>query len=265
MGGSKRGRLLAAVVVLGALAVGCSGGGGDDGDDVAAGATTTTAEDTTTSTTEPEETTTSTTEPPVAGDFIGEDIATALEAFSDAGVPVEQVETLDDTVPPGEVVDAAEQADGSVVLTVAARPVTRFLENVGTVDQSDTPSGPTFDISGTTYTHGVSMNTCSFHRSDFIEYDLGRDFRRLKATAGLRDDAASDARVRLEISVDGEIVSTQDVGLGDTAAIDLDVTGKLRVRFQLTPIAGDDDCTHFAFGDGQLIGVPSEVPPETGD
>jgi hypothetical protein len=258
--------VLAAVV--GVLALG--GGDDDDGDEAAAFDRTTTSAVDTTTTTEPETTTTTeaptttTTEPQVEdpAEVIGRSVAEAVGDLLDAGFEVTQQEVIDESVPDGQVTAAQPQPDGSVVLTVARPPVTRFLEGVQPVDRDNVDlHTPTFDVSGTTYSHGVWLESCS--SSAFIEYDLGRDFRRFQATVGLLDDVPSDARARVELTLDGTIVSTDDIGLGDTIAVDLDVTQRLRVRVGLTRLQGGS-CFRVGLGDGRLLGVPSEVPPETG-
>lgn len=259
---SRRGLIAAAAVVVLLLLAGGAFvllSSGDDEPDVSTEPVedrsddeTTTTEEPTTTTTEATTTTTLLDDPT---DVVGTSIAEALGDLQDAGFEVTEVEVIDESVADGQVTGAVEQPDGSVVLTVARPPVTRFLEQVRAVTGS--PDGPTFNVSGVTYTHGVEVLPCS---TQTIGYDLGRDFRRFQATAGVLDDAPSDARVRIEIVRDGQILSTNDLGLGDTAAIDIDVTGALRLEITATKIAGSQ-CFGVGFGDARLLGVPSEVPP----
>lgn len=237
-------------------------GGDDDGETVAADAdaeattTTTTEASTTTSTTEATTTTTEAVEPE---DVVGTAVGTAIPALRDAGFEVVQREVIDESRPDGEVLSAEEQPDGTVVVTVARPPVTRFLEELSPAE-GDVDSPP-FNVSGTTYTHGVTAFGCG--NSQVVEYDLGRDFRRFQATAGILDPEPSVTRMRLEIALDGEIVATHDLAFGETVELDFDVTGTLRLRLVLSLLEGDRfaDCERIGFGDGRLLGVPSEVPP----
>lgn len=273
--GKKVLAIVGVLVVAAAAAVGGAmlAGGGDDGDDevateiTRASTTTTEVEATTTTEAEEETTTTSTTEPGLDDptDVVGSSIAEALGDLDDAGITATQVEVIDESVPDGQVTQAVEQPDGSVVLTVARPPVTRFLEELPTAQGS--VSGPTFNVSGTTYSHGIAAVARSDEGSAF-EYDLGRDYRRFTATVGITDGSLSGHRARVEISLDGEIVSTNDLSFGETLAVDLDVTGKLRLRVVLVTLdRGGSCCTDpfIGFGDAKLLGVPSEVPPLQGN
>jgi hypothetical protein len=266
----RGGRILAVAVLLvllaGVAGVLLAGGGDDDEDSVearssASSTTSTRVERSSTSTTDrPTTTTTSTTQPLDPTDVVGANLGEALPDLREAGIEARTVEVIDESVPDGQIVAAEEQPDGSVVLTVARPPTTRFLDALAFVDRDSADvHPPPFNISGTTYTHGVDVYVgCT---DGFVEYDLGRDFRRFRATSGMDDGTASGTRARVEISLDGQIVSTNDIGLGDTIAIDLDVTGALRLRIAITTIR-EDDCAFVGFGDGRLEGVPSEVPPE---
>lgn len=241
--------------------------GGSEGDDGVVLEETEAPETTEQSTTTEPPTTTSTTEPQIEDptDVVGSAIAVALDGLIDAGFEVEQQEVINTEADDGEVLEAAEQPDGTVLLTVARPPVERFLERLRTVEGSDTQnlSMPNFNVSGTTYTHGVAISTCGAD-SFTVEYDLGRDFRRFLATAGIVDTAASDLRARLELSVDGAIVLTHDFVLGQTVPVDVDLTGALRIRLTVAYLSGEG-CrgNGIGLGDARFAGVPSEVPPES--
>jgi len=69
------------------------------------------------------------------------------------------------------------------------------------------------------------------------------------------------------VFLDGTSAATNDVGLGESVPVDLDVTGVLRLKLVATAIEGPTNCGYREWSsvwvDAKILGVPSEVPPET--
>ena len=205
---------------------------------------------------------TTTTEPEMddPADAIGQDVDDASRDLTAAGFTVQESETIDDSVPSGQVLDATEEA-GTVILTVARPPVTRFLTDLEYVDGS--ASTGLFHLSGTAYTHALNLYISYCGSTTSVEYDLGRDYRQIVGPMGLSDDSSSALRVRVEIFLDGALVQTNDIGLGEAVAIDRDIQNALRLKIQVTNLTAESPCHDggLVVADPQLLGVPSEVPP----
>ena len=73
-----------------------------------------------------------------------------------------------------------------------------------------------------------------------ITYDLDRSNRRLRTVVGLRDDSSESASARMTVYGDGHRLAGADVSLGKPASLNVDVTGVLRLRLELTWLAGFD-------------------------
>jgi hypothetical protein len=86
-----------------------------------------------------------------------------------------------------------------------------------------------------------------------VEYDLGRDWQRLQATVGMRDDSASDAQVRIEMFGDNNLLYSHVFGLGQSEPVDVDVSNVLRLRLVATLAEGGSGAT-AALGDARLVG-----------
>jgi serine/threonine protein kinase len=195
-------------------------------------------------------------------DAVGLDVEEASRELASAGFAVEEAETIDESVPDGQVLEVSEEA-GTVILTVARRPVTRFLTDLTYVD--GWADVGLFDLSGTSFTHALRLDVDGCGHTTSVEYDLGRDYRAIVGAMGIDDDSSADLRVRVEVFLDGTLVQTNDIGLGEAVAIDRDVQNVLRLKVQATNLGADYPCGEggLVIADPQLRGVPSEVPPLT--
>jgi hypothetical protein len=69
----------------------------------------------------------------------------------------------------------------------------------------------------------------------YVEVDLGGHYQRLTAVVGVLDDAADPFQVgHFQVFLDGEPRTEHKVALGKPAAIDLDITGALRLRLEMS-------------------------------
>jgi serine/threonine-protein kinase len=261
--------LVAFVVVAAAVAAFALTRGGDSKQATVASSAATTESSSDTTTTESSTTTTTeratTTTTIKASDVVGLSIADATSKLRQSGKTVTVKEVIDETKPDGTVVEAAPGSNNSeVVVTVARGPVSRFHESVAEVN-GDARTG-LVDVNGTTYNHSVFTNVGVNCPGQVIEYDLGRDFRRFQTAFGISDEAPSTAKTRFEVFLDGANAATNDVGLGESLPVDLDVTGVLRLKLVATAIEGPT-CGNRTWSsvwvDAKILGVPSEVPPET--
>jgi hypothetical protein len=202
-------------------------------------------------------------------DVVGQPSDQALTTLRGLGavVTIENVYNPDAAV--GTVL-AQTPAAGSALgeaatIQVATGPASIFLEDLRTVTQSNWGSTANSAINGVTYVHGVyaspefSCSGCTVYAAN-AEYNLGRAFDRLQTTLGYSDTAPSSGRVRVEIFGDTKPLYTKDIGLGDQDVVNVNVTGVLRIRIVVTPLApgGGYDLTTI-FGDAKILGDPVAV------
>jgi hypothetical protein len=94
----------------------------------------------------------------------------------------------------------------------------------------------------------------------YVEMDLGGHYQRLTAVVGVLDDAADPFQVgHFQVFLDGSPQSEHQVARGKPAMIDLDVTGALRLRLEMSR----PGVTASPFG-GAAVGVRPRAgrPPE---
>jgi hypothetical protein len=133
------------------------------------------------------------------------------------------------------------------------RSVNSYLPN-GFDDDATTANGAH-------YPHPVQIGTtCSSSGEAWIEYDLGRRYRRLEATVSMRDDTAMTTNATYEVIVDGRMLFSSAVRLGVASRFDLDVTNGLRLRLLVRNTgAGQRGCTSgmAVFGNLRALGLPA--------
>lgn len=201
-------------------------------------------------------------------DVVDKTLSDATNTLEALGVDVTTTDVLDETKTDGTVLAQDPKAGGplpdSVTLQVARQPVSTYLSDLEPVEGSGYASAAS--VSGQAYPHSVITTPSDYSDALPVDvgYDLGRHYRRVKATVGLTDDAPSNAQVRVEILGDGRSLFSQTVGLGTAAPIDIDVTGVLRLTLSVALLNADDiECcsdTPVAWGDIRALGTPTEVP-----
>ncbi|WP_410620990.1 SEFIR domain-containing protein [Amycolatopsis sp. cmx-8-4] len=95
----------------------------------------------------------------------------------------------------------------------------------------------------------------------YVELDLGGHYQRLTAVVGVLDDAADPFQVgHFQVFLDGAPQSAHQVALGKPATIDLDVTGALRLRLEMSrPGAGGSPFGGAAVSVRPRAGRPAEL------
>lgn len=200
-------------------------------------------------------------------DFVGGPLSKVETTLPD-GTTVESVDVLDEEKTDGTVISqipaAGDPIGDEVTVKVARQPVTVYLDSMEPVESlyGDFESN---DVNGTTLTHALTMNVEDGYPAS-VEYNLGRNFRRLQGTIGLSDTAEdASATVNFEVYADGRKIYDKTVGLGESVEIDLDVTDCLRLRLSNQYVAGSEDWSDApaVWGGIRLLGVPGEVPLPT--
>lgn len=135
-----------------------------------------------------------------------------------------------------------------------AQPATQYLGDLEPLSSSGLSTGAA-NVNGTAYARSVyfSADKSSVPQGS-AEYDLGRDWRTLTATIGLRDDSPTGCELRLETFTDGNPTSSETLGIGESRALKLNVTQVLRVKLQVTYVSTADVANYCygVWGDARL-------------
>lgn len=216
----------------------------------------------------PQPTTTTTQEhPSTAPDVVG---LTLSEAQEELGLFVEvtTVEAVQPDAVPGTVIeqDPAPGAllSGTMTLTVAAEMEGFYLDELDPVN-----GGYEYDekevvmIAGKSYPHAIADDTDCYELEGRVEYNLGKGYRQLTATAGVGDNTSNaDIVVHMEIYGDGRRLFESDLILGKPVPVDVNVSNVLRLKIQWQIAQDGDSCygNYVVLGDPMLHGLAGEMP-----
>ncbi len=172
-------------------------------------------------------------------------IAEARKYFDERGVKITIEDALDDTVVEGTIIastpSAGQTISSEVRLRVAKTPVTKFLAETEVVEQSTSCGSEVragdVGVNGATQLRSIYSSGNSFNQNSPCSYDynLGRDWVRLKGGIGIADTSNSDLQCRFEVFVDGNSVFNQTIPFGQLLPLDLDMTNVLRLHLVVTP------------------------------
>lgn len=93
-------------------------------------------------------------------------------------------------------------------------------------------------LKGKAYPDAVTVAFCNTYR--FTEYNLGTQWKRFTAIAGL-DDSSSNWPMTVQISGDGRRLASVRAGLADPKGVEVDVTGVTRLRIDYEVLGGTCD------------------------
>jgi hypothetical protein len=167
-----------------------------------------------------------------------------------AGVVLSWVDN--DSEPTTSDLSADRSSNGSSAVPASATPMLdpahrdSFVGEIG----GDLKIDGAVDINGERFTYGAAWRCsigCGTTYDDFVEFNLGRDYRKFRATLGLADDSPQGVKRRFRVLADGRLLYERDFALGQSEAVTLDVTGALRLRVEVLD-------SHFSFG---AIGDPT--------
>ncbi|MFD7026988.1 NPCBM/NEW2 domain-containing protein [Streptomyces sp. NPDC059917] len=141
-------------------------------------------------------------------------------------------------------------------------PVTRYLADLEPLDSAGLGTGSA-DVNGTPFARSVFLAVDKGSRPQgYAEYDLGRDWRTLTATIGLRDDSPTGCELRFESAADGRTLDSETLGIGESRQVALDVTRALRLKLQVT-YASTTDVTQYCHGVWADARLTADAPPDT--
>lgn len=207
-------------------------------------------------------------------DVTGMSLSEATAKLEKLGIEVKTKSVLDDSKADGTVLDQDPAGGasfvGSVMLSVARQPVLVYLTDMTAVAQSDgyaDTETKTVEINAKQYLQSLSWGCDNEYADSYCgsegisaEYNLSRSYRRFQTTVGLGDTSPSEALFTFRVLGDGRVLYEKQLGLGQEQAIDVDVTGVLRLRLMAVASSTFDDTAYANWGSARLLGAPDEVP-----
>jgi serine/threonine protein kinase len=198
---------------------------------------------------------------------VGSPVASATTQLTESRLPPPTVlEEIDPRATDGQVLSQSPAAGSphpkTIVLVVARAPVVSYLQDLSAVND-DPDLGPR-SVAGRAYPHSIYSTLATCDKRSTVEYNLGKHYRQLLATAGLDDSSLySGGKILFEAFLDSRPVFAKTVGLGQAVPVRVSVQGALRLKLRLTYVGPRPrHCMDeiAVWGDARLLGVPSEVP-----
>lgn len=196
--------------------------------------------------------------PPLAGKPVDEATRTLTALGAQASLkriyaPEASPGTVLETSPaPGAVLNATPE------LTVAGAPASAALSSLKTNGSCGAVSSGS--TNGTAITDGLKCSAGPEVATTF--WILGRELSRLKATVGIDDTADPGARVKVVISADGRVLFERELGYGESADVDEDISGALRLDVKVSrggPTSAKSSRESVLLGNAVLIGSTEAI------
>ena len=149
--------------------------------------------------------------------------------------------------PPSSSASASRPSDRTVTSGASSSPSTELLSKLTPPNQMSVAGweiDKSYSVDGVLYNNSIYdkcyVITCR-NRPDFIEFDLGKRYKRLTATIGIYQEAKDiDQPALLTIYLDGKVHGKSYMltgGNGDSQNIEIPVENVMRIRLEL---AGTD-------------------------
>lgn len=113
--------------------------------------------------------------------------------------------------------------------------------------------GKAVSANGVTYPNGVRQTVSLCRDVAYVDFGLSRDFDQFQATLSVPDDQRAEGQTLATVFVDNVEVLSQVMQLGNSYPIDLDVSGALRLRLQVTRLEEAFCAIDLAYGDARLV------------
>jgi hypothetical protein len=86
-----------------------------------------------------------------------------------------------------------------------------------------------------------------------VEYSLGRQWKKLDMTVGLKDDSTENQNVQFQLRADGRTIYTQTFTLGQSRHVTLNVSGVLRLELDATLVSNYAGPVYAVWGNANLL------------
>ncbi|MBB1023262.1 MULTISPECIES: NPCBM/NEW2 domain-containing protein [unclassified Dietzia] len=128
---------------------------------------------------------------------------------------------------------------------------TTYLRAMQTVRGGAEPTKGSVNINGRTYAQSVYTSQFMTTSTNY-QYDLGKDWSNFRATIGLSDTSHPDARYQFRVFVDDQQRGSWAMRLGQAQDININVSGGLRLKLEVTKTAANGNNANAAWGDARV-------------
>ena len=116
----------------------------------------------------------------------------------------------------------------------------------------------TFSIDGESYPRSIVLSSCD--DPNVVEYNIRRRYDRFEAFVGMTDTADSVLRSSIEFEVDGDLVETVEISVGEPSEVDLSVKDALTLTMATTNLADPEEMNTCQLDPiGPALGTPRFV------
>ncbi|WP_194238575.1 NPCBM/NEW2 domain-containing protein [Streptomyces spongiae] len=143
----------------------------------------------------------------------------------------------------------------AVAATVNQGSQEQYLSEIDPLRSEYGVENESAEIDGEQYSQSVAMRADkSYVPYGDAEYNLGRKWRSFDATIGLRDDSPSESVLKFEVFGDGKVLYEEQMEIGESSEIDLNVSGKLRLTLKVSYQSSEDidSYCYGVWGDARL-------------
>jgi len=191
----------------------------------------------------------------------GTPVAAARATLQELGVQAVENRVYAADVPADQVVGTDPPADAPLAITkvtvqVSAPPASLFAAELRGV-QSDCAKGDAA-VNGTSHANSLvcSVSTGS---PDVNDYSVGRHADRFEATIGISDSSEPTCVVRFTVTGDGTPLGSFDVPFGQSKAVGVVTSGRLRVALTAATLRPADRSCSAVWGEGRFVGSPKAI------
>ncbi len=170
---------------------------------------------------------------------------------SEAGAPPSSA----DSGPPSDQGSPASQPDtpGSATSapTQSSAPASQHLGDLTPVAGSGSLFNGAPEVNGQVYPNSIYLALNPGPAS--VEYNLGRQWRKLDVTVGLSDDSTANQNVQFQLRADGRVIYTRTFALGQSQHVKIDVSGVLRFELDATLVSNYAGEVNAVWGSAELL------------
>ncbi|HEX9991725.1 MAG TPA: PASTA domain-containing protein [Acidimicrobiales bacterium] len=204
-------------------------------------------------------------------DFIGQQVSAVREWATDRGITVTEEAIPDDSAPEGQIIETTprpgEVATSEILVRYATNPLVVPLADIEFTNDADycysTEFGIEASVNGEFQQDSIAIEPSEDSSTPCVlEYNLGRDWTRLKATVGIEDSSDTEARYRVQVLGDDNELWNNVLSFAEPQALDVDMTNILRLKVIITTLVTNVD-GRAVLGDVRLIGDEATVPSTT--
>lgn len=189
------------------------------------------------------------------GDLVGRTERDARSSLEQLGAVVQIVRAVDASVPRGEVL-AVDPPAGAIMSTVVTVTVADpgdalSLSTISKVASSNFTTVSSVNVNGGALDDSLELSPTSKSVA-YVEYSLSRGAVALEGIVGTDDREGTGPGV-ITVIGDGRVLTSVQVGLGQSAPIRLDLRDVLRIRIEASTTS-TDAAPSIIVGDAKLLG-----------